>query len=283
MKFTGISAVSPINIEKFMSFYHFKFTEGYKGKGEFHNFPETVYVVSGNIGVATDREYLRIGPGGLIFHKAGEYHRLWAEDGTAPEIFVFSYYTESEFIKNFENKVYYLDGFEKSLIVKLATLLESKVVCHGDDGRHTLCFKDEVTEKTLRLEKSIFETLLLQIVGNKTADAIAMQSLKSHEEIFSAALKFMNANICVSLRESDICANVGVSSATLKRIFKKYTSGGSMKYFTAMKINRAIAMLNDGVPVGEVSYRLGFSSQNYFCTVMKRETGKSPSEYKRDL
>ena len=48
-------------------------------------------------------------------------------------------------------------------------------------------------------------------------------------------------------------------------------------YRNACRIRRAERLLEQGLRVTDVAVRLGFSSSQYFATVFKRETGKSPS------
>ena len=56
-----------------------------------------------------------------------------------------------------------------------------------------------------------------------------------------------------------------------------------MKHFTHIKIRRAIKLLDEGLPVSQVSERLGFSSASYFSAVFKRETGYTPGAYRKRL
>ena len=53
-----------------------------------------------------------------------------------------------------------------------------------------------------------------------------------------------------------------------------------MKYFNNIKITAAKSMLKEGFTVKETSEKFGFSNQNYFSTVFKKITGKSPSDFR---
>ena len=55
---------------------------------------------------------------------------------------------------------------------------------------------------------------------------------------------------------------------------------GVMAYFNKMKIESAQNLIKNGMTVQETANMLGFSNQNYFSTVFKRITGKSPTFYK---
>ena len=56
---------------------------------------------------------------------------------------------------------------------------------------------------------------------------------------------------------------------------------GVHKYLVSLKMKTATELLNKVVSVCEVSQRLGYSSQNYFSSAYKRETGRSPSFAKK--
>ena len=50
-----------------------------------------------------------------------------------------------------------------------------------------------------------------------------------------------------------------------------------------MKVAKAMSLLRDGKNVSEIADLLGFENQSYFSSVFKRETGISPTEYKKSL
>ena len=68
----------------------------------------------------------------------------------------------------------------------------------------------------------------------------------------------------------------------LKKIFSKYAGLGIHKYFLKSKITIACRLLRRGMSVCDVSEKLSFSSHNYFSTVFKRETGRLPSDFRKE-
>ena len=80
---------------------------------------------------------------------------------------------------------------------------------------------------------------------------------------------------------AEIAKACGTSPTRLKCIFTKYSGLGVHKYFVSLKINVAAQLIKSGMTVTEISERLGFSSQGYFSLAFKRETGMSPTEYKK--
>jgi len=91
----------------------------------------------------------------------------------------------------------------------------------------------------------------------------------------------MEAAIENSLSMAELTQISGMSESSVKRIFARYTGMGPMRYYMDMKVRRAIALLGEGLRVGEVSQRLGFENQNYFCTAFKRVTGCTPTQFRK--
>lgn len=94
-------------------------------------------------------------------------------------------------------------------------------------------------------------------------------------------MDYMNSNIHTRTKVSDIAKSFNVSESTLKRIFGKFTGIGVHHYFVQLKMKTATELLQNGVSVGSVSEKPGFSSPGYFSAAYKRETGINPSEIKK--
>ena len=86
-----------------------------------------------------------------------------------------------------------------------------------------------------------------------------------------------------NLSLAEIASLSHLSVSNLKKIFRRYSDKGVMKYYTHVKIRRAIQLLDEGHPIAQVSEHLGFSSVNYFSVVFKRETGYTPGTYRTRL
>ena len=69
----------------------------------------------------------------------------------------------------------------------------------------------------------------------------------------------------------------------LSRIFTSTTGITIEKYFIQLKIERAKELIiQDELSILEIAIKLGYSSQQIFSTQFKKETGKTPSEYRQD-
>lgn len=67
----------------------------------------------------------------------------------------------------------------------------------------------------------------------------------------------------------------------LSRIFTSKTGFTIEKYFIRLRMEKAKELIaQDELSLAEIAMKLGYSSQQIFSTQFKKETGKTPSEYK---
>lgn len=285
MKYYGISLKTNINVQALMSFYHFNFNNTYKFIGERHNFWEIVYVKSGSVGITAETRIYELNANMLALHKPNEFHNIWSTKGTKPEVYVFSFVCEDEFLKDLEGKIVKLNNFEQQLIERIKTELENNTDCGEKSGKHIMSAKANIPKSSFQSVKSGLELLLSEIRNNYSVDknVLTANLPVTHKDVFDNAIKFLKNNIYENILVEDICNEVNVSSTTLKRIFKKYTGESVKKYFLQLKIQKSKELLKQGLQIGTISETLGFSSQNYFCYAFKRETGQTPFLYKSKI
>ena len=80
-----------LSVKSLYTFFRKQIPRDYNFKGESHDFHEILCVMSGEIGVTADKNVYRLPAGQAIFHRGGEFHSLWSDLGTSPEIIVFSF------------------------------------------------------------------------------------------------------------------------------------------------------------------------------------------------
>lgn len=96
------------------------------------------------------------------------------------------------------------------------------------------------------------------------------------------AKAFLHDNLSQNLTLEDIAKASGLSKFYLQRLFKQVFQYSPQQYHEALKLNRALEMLQSNqYQVHEVSYTLGYSDLPYFCRRFKKYFGKSPRQYLR--
>ena len=78
-----------------------------------------------------------------------------------------------------------------------------------------------------------------------------------------------------------LAEHVGLSPEYLSSKFKRETGLTVSAYISRARIGEAKAMLRfSDLSIGEIAAQLSFSSQSYFQTAFKRETGMTPQQYR---
>jgi len=93
----------------------------------------------------------------------------------------------------------------------------------------------------------------------------------------NSLLRHIDAQIEEPLAVADLAARMALSVSRLKARFKQEIGIPPAEYVLRRKISEAKRLLvRPGASVTDVAFRLSFSSSQYFATVFKRYTGKSP-------
>jgi len=96
------------------------------------------------------------------------------------------------------------------------------------------------------------------------------------------AIRYMEENLGQKISLEDCARAASLSRYHFCRRFKKYFGMGPMKFLTALRINRAKAILaRDDLNISEVAAEVGANDVSTFCTQFKRFTGMSPNKYRQ--
>ncbi len=94
--------------------------------------------------------------------------------------------------------------------------------------------------------------------------------------------QYLQQNISASISLKDLADELGVSINTAMHVFKKNVGMGIMEYFTKLKVEKAMSLINEGeLSFRTISERLGFESPEYFSRVFKKQTGITPTEFSK--
>jgi len=107
---------------------------------------------------------------------------------------------------------------------------------------------------------------------SQNADKIAMATEYIHENFLSKNLSVSSlANLC------------SMSDTYFRKLFYKAHSTTPLKYINTLRLNYALELLNSHYyTLAEIADKCGFENVYYFSTFIKKETGKSPRQYKRN-
>ena len=247
-------------------------------QGETHDFWEFCYVVKGSACMSVDNRVIRLEENQMIFHKPMEFHSLRTDSDKQTVLLIVSFSVEGTFMDYFCDKTFTPNHGIKQDISKIINYLKTLYRPDEDDFIPT-AYLDKMNESPTGIKafKNSIENILISLSDE---GATRVHVVKNNEtEIYTNALKVINEHVYDKLTVENLAKKCNVSSAYLKKIFAKYNGLGIHEYILQNKISIAKQMLSDGETVTYIADVLGFSSQNYFSTAFKRETGFSPSEY----
>lgn len=245
---------------------------GFYFEGESHDFWELVYIAGGRAGITADDRIYTLSEGDLILHKPMEFHKIWAVDDTELHVFILSFSLSGSGIEGLKNRTFRLSHQKRTEIERLIKTAEAAFL--RVDG----CFVTAVKDVgKAQLYFNMLENFLIEISDN---DSVHCGDDKD-SRMFAEIVGFLNENTDKNLSVEYVAEQCYVSTAKLKKLFSAYTGMGVIAYFTKLKIKKAMELLSGGASVRETAEMLSYSSQFYLSYVFKKETGLTPSEYKK--
>lgn len=270
------SVKSIFDIREFYSAFIRVCDREYFFPGESHDFWEMLYVIKGEVCMSADEKIITLNEGGLIFHKPMEFHSIRTNADKPTDFFVMSFSCDGDFVKVFENSIFRLGRKQKKELFDIIELF--KMDPKSGEIMPTVyldtLFKSPIKVKLL---KNLTENFLVSLSETGESDTPLVNNTET--VIYAEALKIIDAYLYKKLPLNQLASMCHVSLSYLKKIFAKYNGLGIHEYILKNKITAAKQFLSEGETVTEVSERLAFSSQNYFSTAFKRETGISPKNF----
>lgn len=93
---------------------------------------------------------------------------------------------------------------------------------------------------------------------------------------------FIDAHYAEPIKVDDICGEAAFSKFHFIRTFKSAYGFTPHAYLSWVRIARAKELLEQGVPVSEACYAVGFESITSFSRLFKKHASASPSIYRRE-
>ncbi|MBB5055860.1 AraC-like DNA-binding protein [Granulicella aggregans] len=93
---------------------------------------------------------------------------------------------------------------------------------------------------------------------------------------------FIDAHSAERIDATDIADEACYSKYHFIRTFRDIYGKTPHQYLTAVRVDKAKALLETGMPVTEVCLSVGFDSLGSFTGLFKRRTGVTPSTFQRE-
>jgi AraC-like DNA-binding protein len=128
----------------------------------------------------------------------------------------------------------------------------------------------------IQLQHSIAD-FLLEVIKASQMPALARQTGRMEKIDL-----FIKDHLDEPVVLQEMATLVGLSLSRFKAWFKEETGTTPLDYVLKYKIKNACLLLEKPKhTIADVAFETGFQNQQYFATVFKKFTGKSPGEYKK--
>lgn len=145
--------------------------------------------------------------------------------------------------------------------------------------------KEVICRVKQTIEKERVNNSILEIAGKKTAGELLDLNFYINTEVsknifVSRALQEIKDNFNRKISVESIAEEMGVSASYLSRRFKDATSQTFLDMLNKYRVQKAIEFMERGIyRIYEVSDMTGFSDYKHFCSVFKKYTNTSPTEF----
>ena len=105
-------------------------------------------------------------------------------------------------------------------------------------------------------------------------------TLNHNDRMMQLLQEFVSENIYRELNQPLVASALNMSKSTFSRFLKSTTQMNFTDYLLDFRINMAMRMLKEELPISDVVGECGFNSVSYFYRVFKKMKGLTPVEYR---
>lgn len=111
---------------------------------------------------------------------------------------------------------------------------------------------------------------------------IREEKIEVEDERILRMKEYISRHYAESMEMSDLADAFGFSYNYLSSYFNRQTREGFSEYLNKIRLDNAKDLLKDtDLTIAEISSAVGYGDQSYFCRVFKKQTGVTPSAYRR--
>jgi AraC-like DNA-binding protein len=133
-------------------------------------------------------------------------------------------------------------------------------------------------QSSLERESRLLETFAYLITHHAQRRSVE-QHLGQERQAVKQVRNFLDEHYEQGVTLSELAHLVGLSPFYLLRVFEQEVGIPPHAYLESRRIRQAQHLLSCGIPIIEVAYELGFSTQSHFTNRFKRLLGVTPGQY----
>ena len=125
---------------------------------------------------------------------------------------------------------------------------------------------------------------LLDSYLSGTAEIMKKNMAYASSPEISKIIRYVSTHLDEDISLDSIAAYVNMNSSYFSRHFKNKTGSNFVDFLSNMRIEKAKELLLEtGLSIDEISYRVGHVNKAYFTKVFKKITGQNPGEFRKKV
>lgn len=252
-------------INAFYTPHDFHWDEHFAFLGEKHDSWEIVYVLEGEVECTEDERIYHLKAGDMLFHAPLEFHKIRSYAHTKPHVFVFSFESSGNLPESLKNGILSLSEEEQITYRRLFST--ARQIYAGDITEPDACFlcSTELTAFFFRLS-----------MGHEASQRLSSsRPAREYHKLVLAMSRGVRNNYALQ----DFALQCNVSVSYIKDLFSRYAGISPKTYYSKLRCEEAVRLLEAGMAVQEVAEVLQFSSASYFSEFFKKHMGVPPAKY----
>ena len=180
-----------------------------------------------------------------------------------------------------ESLSYYASGYGLAILKALSRKA-------AEESGLSVITIDEITQKYTQLSSASNNAKLQtryqieMIVELTKAVHNHKLSLDKYSPSIQKVLEYINLHLGDQISNEDLAVSANMSISHLAKVFKKETGETMTQYIAHMRCKKAASLLKKtDLPVQEISSYVGYSDNNYFVKVFKKNYAMTPTEFRR--
>ncbi|MCL2461206.1 MAG: PocR ligand-binding domain-containing protein [Defluviitaleaceae bacterium] len=182
--------------------------------------------------------------------------------------------------------IFFYSGFRfdviRSRILELIVLLSRAAVKGGADAELIFGLNYEYIRDLDNFKTTEDLAYWLSIVMNRFTDYVFNFVGVKHADVIYKAVDYMKLHYMEKLTLEEVAGYVYLSAPYFSKVFKDETKTNFNHYLNKIRIEHSKKLLlNQNIPLADVSNLVGYEDQSYYSKVFKKITGLSPLKYRQ--
>jgi AraC-like DNA-binding protein len=279
-----LDSASFIPVTSVKSIERYRDAEWSKGLSIHETF-EMVYIKSGKGTFEIGGQNAEVGSNDIVIIKPHQHHKLSvASNGSCDFIVLYfkfmnkSHHTLSE--TSLEDFINFVSSKESGAFIKLKVSQKNDIIVLLNR-----VLKEKASDQ---LGSDLLNYLMLMelfVLISRALKAEWENSIKNKspkiKELMASAISFIQNNYEREISIADIAKYVFLSPSYFTRAFKEDTGLSPMQYLLNIRIKRACELLAEtDLKVGDIAHSVGFSNQQRFNDMFKKQIKMTPMQYR---